>query len=328
MSNTAGLFRSGVPNLALLRAFEAYGLTGGIRRAASLLGINHSAVSRHLKALEDSVGINLVDRQAADGLTESGRHYHARISEALALIESETRQLCQLRRDKLTLWCVPGLAFQWMLPRLREFTDACPEIAMELRPSDMAPDLRDTEVDGDVRYVRQGSPAPTTTLCAIELARPNVFPVCSPGYRETLGQAMTAEALLNARLLHEDNDAEWRSWLLGQGVSLDQDSLPGPRLWHAHLVLDECRNGRGIALSNRFLLGDDLSSGRLVRVDGEHSPFAPVSLGAYVLTMRAERWSDRPVALFRKWLSEAMQSEVNGDVTSPSSAFSTPAQSS
>jgi LysR family transcriptional regulator, glycine cleavage system transcriptional activator len=314
LTENAGQFRSGVPNLALLRAFEAYGRAGGIRRAAALLGVDHSAVSRHLKALERFVGVNLMDRRAPGGLTDVGQRYYASIASALSQIDTETRQLRELRRDRLTLWCVPGLAFQWMLPRLRGFTDAYPEITLELRPSDVSPDPLDSEVDGDVRYVRAGSDQSSPVFRAIELARPNVFPVCSPAYRESLRSVPTATALLDARLLHEESDAEWRNWFQGQDVQLADSTLPGPRLWHAHLVLDECRNGRGIALANAFLLGDDLATGRLVRLDPDNRPFASVSLGAYVLTMRAERWSDRPVALFRQWLSEAMRSQLDGDL--------------
>lgn len=104
----------------------AYGRSGGIRRAAALLCVDHSAVSRHLKALESFVEASLIDRKAASGLTAAGQRYHTAVSQSLSLIEAETSHLRQSRRDKLTLWCVPGLAFQWMLPRLRDFTDAHP----------------------------------------------------------------------------------------------------------------------------------------------------------------------------------------------------------
>ncbi|MDF8333710.1 LysR substrate-binding domain-containing protein [Novosphingobium cyanobacteriorum] len=301
-----------MPNLAWLRAFEAYGRTGGIRRAAALIGIDHSAVSRHLKALENLVGVNLIDASAPGGLTEAGLHYYHTVSDALSAIEAETTRLRKARRDRLTLWCVPGLAVRWMLPRLRGFTDTFPDIALELRPSDAPPDPRDAEVDGDVRYYRDGGAA-AAMVRSNELARPSVFPVCSPGYLATLPPLASAGDLLGARLLHEESDIEWRDWLAGQGISLPGDALPGPRLWHAHLVLDECRNGRGIALTNAFLLGDDLASGRLVRVEPQAKPFNEVSLGAYFLTMRAERWSERPVALFRQWLKAAMTSDLGGD---------------
>lgn len=299
-------FRSAIPPLASLRAFEAYAQTGGIRRAATLLGIDHSAVSRSLKALEVHLQVALVDRARPSGLTPVGERYFSVVSQALGQIENETDSIMHQHRDKLTLWCIPGLAFQWLLPRLRGFSDARPEVELELRPSDVPPDPHNAGVDGDVRYVRDGSAGNLPFHQTIELARPTVFPVCSPAYLAGLAPIQKATDLLQARLLHEDSDAEWRSWLLAQGVSLPDEALQGPRLWHAHLVLDECRNGRGIALANSFLLGDDLAHGRMVRLDGLSGPFLPVALGAYVLSMRTERWSERPVARFRQWLAQTM----------------------
>lgn len=49
-----------LPPFAALRAFEMVGRVGGIRRAASLLAIDHTVVSRHVRALEEWVGVPLV----------------------------------------------------------------------------------------------------------------------------------------------------------------------------------------------------------------------------------------------------------------------------
>lgn len=187
-------------------------------------------------------------------------------------------------------------------------------ILIELRPSDSPPDPRNSEVDGDVRYVLHDAVMNGPHFRTIELARPPVFPVCTPAYRASIGRLDAPADLLQTRILHEESDLEWRTWFAGQGVTLPQTDLPGPRLWHAHLVLDECRNGRGVALANAFLLGEDLAAGRLVRLDCGGVPFADVTLGAYVLTMQQERWSDQPVAKFRQWLAEAMASAVRGDL--------------
>ncbi|RYY09097.1 MAG: LysR family transcriptional regulator, partial [Alphaproteobacteria bacterium] len=66
-----------VPSLTALRAFEAIGSTGGLRRAARYLRVDHAVVSRHLRSLEVAVGVALVDRNQAGGrLTPAGQHYH------------------------------------------------------------------------------------------------------------------------------------------------------------------------------------------------------------------------------------------------------------
>ncbi|MXY33897.1 MAG: LysR family transcriptional regulator, partial [Boseongicola sp. SB0664_bin_43] len=48
--------------LNALRAFAAVHETGGIRSAARALDVTHSSVSRHLRFLEDTLGVALIDR--------------------------------------------------------------------------------------------------------------------------------------------------------------------------------------------------------------------------------------------------------------------------
>jgi len=298
----------GMPPMAMLRAFDAFGRTGGIRKAAERLGIDHAAVSRHLRALEAFVGTALIDRGGGTSrLTDDGARYHRVISAALADIAAETRGLRRRSDGRLSLWCVPGFAFHWLAPRLSSFSDAHAEIAVELRPSDTPPSFKTSQVDGDIRYHWDDGPPPAETR-RIELARPATFPVCSPAYlAEAGGMIADAAAIMDLRMLHEESDLEWRLWFAAQGVTPVVDPIAGPRLWHAHLVLDACRAGRGVALTNRFLLGDDLAAGRLVRLTPQHGAFAEARLGAYTLTIRRDRWAERDVTCFRHWLERSVQ---------------------
>ena len=66
-----------LPPLAALRAFEAVGRLGGIRRAAKELTIDHAVVSRHIRSLEAWVGVQLLVRSSTGyTLTEPGELYH------------------------------------------------------------------------------------------------------------------------------------------------------------------------------------------------------------------------------------------------------------
>ncbi len=60
-------------NLAQLRAFHAVAVHGGFSAAAQALGISQSAVTQHIKALEEAAGIRLFNRQAGGSeLTAEG----------------------------------------------------------------------------------------------------------------------------------------------------------------------------------------------------------------------------------------------------------------
>lgn len=50
-----------MPPLTALRAFEAVGRTGSVRSAGEELSVNHSVVSRHIRNLEQWLGVKLVE---------------------------------------------------------------------------------------------------------------------------------------------------------------------------------------------------------------------------------------------------------------------------
>lgn len=301
-----------MPPFAMLRAFEAFGRTGGIRKAAQALSIDHAVVSRHLRALEQFVGTALIDRENGTRLlTADGVEYHHRISAAFQEIMSATQMLRRRDDQRLLIWCSPGIAYHWLSPRLSAFTLANPGIEIELRPIDYGPNFATNEADGDIRYVRHGaSDQPAAGTRRIDLVRPPVFPVASVAYRMSIaGRLRSAADLLNLRLLHEESDAEWRAWLEAQGLTLDDSILPGPRMWHAHVALEAARNGEGIALANPLLVGTLLAAGQLVPLAASEQPLQSVTLGGYCFTAREDRWLDPALRKFHHWL-EARAAEA------------------
>jgi DNA-binding transcriptional LysR family regulator len=293
------------PPLAALRAFDSVARLGGIRKAGKELGTDHAVVSRHIRALESWVGAALLVREGMGyRLTEAGQAYHHQIESALATIAAATGALIQSEeRVCLRIWCIPGFAFLWLSDRLGDFVEANPDIDLDFRPSDDLPDFRAKDIDGAIRYVRTWEEAAIPRhVHSLELARPPVFPVAAPALAAALPPLAGATDLLGCTLLHEDSDAEWRHWFAAQSVQTPE-ALPGTRLWHAHLTLNAARQGQGIALANPLLLRDDLETGRLVRIEAQNGPFAPVVLGSYRLMAREDRWNATGLTRFRRWLT-------------------------
>jgi len=294
------------PPLAALRAFEAVGRLGGLRKAGKELGIDHAVVYRHIRALETWVDTALLSRDAAGyTLTDAGRAYHDEIYKAITLIGTATGALMQTEgRQRLRIWCIPGFGFLWLSDRLSLFIDENADIDLDFRPTDDSPDFRAKEIDGDIRYLRHWEEAriPSQIYC-MEFARPPVFPVASPAFVSTMPRIAKAEDLLAATLLHEDSELEWHHWFVAQGVT-PPPVLTGPRLWHAHLTLNAARQGAGIALANPMLLRDDLQKGRLVRIESAETPFQSVRFGGYTLMAREDRWNAGGLPRFRRWLRD------------------------
>lgn len=296
------------PPQAALRAFEAVGRLGRIRRAAKELEIDHATVSRHIRTLEEWLGVALLERhEAGFALTEHGQSYHQEISAALAVIATATgRMMAKPDERLLTIWCIPGFASLWLADRLEDFSRNHPRLSVDLRPSDDQPDFRAREVDCDIRYVRDWEQRPPMRgVKSYEFARPVVFPVCSASLLPSLPPIVDAASLLSCPLLHEDNDAEWTGWFRAQDVRVES-RLPGARLWHAHLTLNAARQGRGIALVNPLLLSEGLTKG-LVVIIPRPGEFKPVHFGGYTLSARADEWNTPAVTAFREWVTRTAE---------------------
>lgn len=289
----------------MLRAFDAFGRAGGIRKAAQMLEVDHAVVSRHLSALEAFVGTALVDRSAGmRGLTSDGAEYHRRISAAFQDIANATLMLRKRHDQQLLVWCSPGFAYHWLSPRLSIFAAQGDDIDIELRPMDYSPDFAINEADGDIRYVRHIAATALPAGCRwLELATPLIYPVASPTFAEGISSRLReARDLLSMRLLHEESDTEWRLWFERQGIAMPPSTIAGPRFWHAHVMLDAAKSGQGIALANDFLARNDLLSGQLVALQPSERPFGPAHLGSYHFMARSDRWHNGTLARFRNWL--------------------------
>lgn len=307
-----------IPPLASLRAFETVGRLGGIRKAAASLSLDHSVVSRHLKQLEDWIGIALFRRQGGKvDLSEVGVRYHGRVSAALAELALATSEIQDSDTEKsLLVWCVPGFAAQWVADRLGAFEHAMPDVSVELRPTDVRANLLAHEADADIRFYLDDWPPELggRGIQYVELARPRIMIVASPATAEALGDQLEVDDLLDAPLLHEEHDYQWRSWLSLNNIGRPlPERIPGPLLWHAHLAIAAARSNRGLALANPFLVDADLRSGALVelKVAGTRN----VEIGSYAIVAREDRWTSDAILGFRRFL----QSEVARFVNAPAS---------
>ncbi|WP_084419792.1 LysR substrate-binding domain-containing protein [Henriciella litoralis] len=300
--------RKPLPSLSSLQAFDLVSQVGGIRKAARLLNVDHTVVSRRLLALENYLEISLFDRRP-DGLvlTQAGAEYHAAIAKALRAIETATSEILSEKEPRdLQIWAVPGFAAQWLSARFAEFERTAPGFLVELRPTDRVADLARHEADADIRYYGDswGTGPDGPGKKSVELARPPLIAVASPQFLDKTGPVRTLEDLCAAPLLHEEDRQQWSAWLKSNGVAAGAPS-GGVILWHAHLAIAGAKQGRGVALTNSYLVGKDLIEGRLVELQIDNAVNAPV--GRYCFVCREDRWNDPALRLLRQFLLKCAQ---------------------
>lgn len=292
------------------------GSSGGIRKGAEALGVSHAIVSRHLSALEEGLGVMLLNRQTGQ-LTAMGQAYHARVVAAIGELEQATHDVRGQRSATLTIWCSAGFSLHWLARRLPDFSSRSQGLrtrpVIDLRATDSHPMFEANQADGDIRYILDGhNAAEAAGVRKLELARPPVFPVAAPGFMASLRQPPASIAdLLALALIQENSGAEWAAWANAQGERAPQ-TPPVARYGQAHLTLAAARARQGVALSNHFLVAEDLRQGQLVRVVPSAQPLLDLALGAYMFRAPRSRWSDPMLVRFRQWLVDAVAHDAPG----------------
>jgi len=292
-----------VPPLNPLRAFEVAARHLSFTRAADELFVTPSAVSHQIKTLEENLGIALFMRDTKSlTLTAAGKAYLPGIQEAFKQVIYATQQLRESQGvPSLKITLPPTFAVKWLIPRMRRFMQAHPDIDLEVSTSKYMVDFTREDFDLAVRYGRGVYPGLHSELCLTV----EVFPVCSPALMQGEHPLKTPDDLKHHVLLHDNStyrdvsNPSWAMWLEQAGVT-GVEVTRGPSFWPSHLVIDAAIDGLGVALVKKNWVLKDLADGALVR------PFdlsLPVEFSYYMIYPQ-ERMSDRRIAAFVAWVHE------------------------
>lgn len=122
--------------LRQLRGFEALARLGGFTSAARELYVTQSAVSHSIKALEETLGCRLIDRQGRRiDLTEQGRALLFRTRRALEELRLGLSEVGDLRfggRGRIRLGATASMGAALLPSVLREFRESYPEADIEV----------------------------------------------------------------------------------------------------------------------------------------------------------------------------------------------------
>lgn len=282
--------------LTSLRALAAVYETGGIRPAGRMLGIAHSAVSRHLKELELRLDVPLFEK--ADGrksllFTSQGEALARRSLEALKLLNTAVTSAREARRgNALVIAASPSFAVRWLLPRLNGFQKAHKHIEVSV----VADQTRKTpEEEGADISIRMGRKPRRGNMLA--LMDDQLFPVA---HASLLGRQDPAEIDLTAfPLIHDrDPNASWALWKDRHGPK-DLNVRVGARFTSSDLVLRAAEQGIGVALARGRLVDEVLRNGSLIRLLEHQEVTLP---DAYWIILNKDRRDHYAVRSFVDWM--------------------------
>lgn len=283
-----------LPPLNALRAFEAAGRHENFSRAAEELNVSHSAISRHVRGLEQRLGVQLF-REAARGvvLTVEGSHYLQRISPAFDAIDLATEGLADTPAGRVTVNSEPLFAAKVVAPLLAGFHAEYPEIELRLEASSTLADLDRYEADLAIRFLRKGVVGAPSDL----ISNAPLYPFAKPGL--VPGDVLRPEHLAQYRLYKDRGEDVWRDWCaVARWPDADLPDLGGWRL-RAPLTMEAVCNGAGLFMSSSDCTETDCRLGRLVRLSD-----VGMRQGAFHLLISGQAGRRKAVRTVRSWLLE------------------------
>ena len=291
-----------LPPLPNLQAFEAVARRRSFALAAAELHLTPSAISHQVARLESHLGVRLFERSAHSvRLSAAGESYLSRVAGALGAITAATDDLRRGVSNTLYVHCTPSLASLWLMPRLRGFAMANPQIELNLSASPTHSDFALGQVDLDIRY---GLPQ-WQDLVIEPLFQETILPLASPAFvRER--RLRRIDQLLEVPLIRSTvSVVQWSDWFQRFSDKPAPERF-GVRFDRAQMALDSATQGLGVALESATMANQHLADGRLRPVFGTDKSIKVKAHFAVYPSRHARR---HPVEAFLAWLhSEAAKS--------------------
>lgn len=251
---------------------------GSLSEAGRRLGIPPMLASRRLAALEETLGIRLLNRTTRSlSLTPEGETF---LPFAEALVENEEQARARLRTSVagaagLLRVSVPiAFGLKLVAPMLPGLLRANPELRIALDMSDALPDLTSSGIDLAIRIARLKD----SSLIAQKLADNRRTLVAAPGYLKGRAIPRFVDDLVGHDCLQMSGVTHWTFLKSGAETHVRLSSrLTFSSIAGCHAA---CLAGGGIALLSDWYVEDEVEAGRLVRVTLDDAQPEPIAIWA------------------------------------------------
>jgi LysR family glycine cleavage system transcriptional activator len=297
-----------LPHTAL-RTLESVVRLRGFGHAADELNVTQSAVSQHIKAIEEWTGHRMLNRSSrGTSPTENGSRLAAAVREGYGIVEASCNELRDKRTPQsqgITVSTAPGFAFIWMFPRLLGFDQKCPGVPLSISANTQTSSFTEGKVDVIIHYGLNDFPGLHVEHFLSEV----MTPVCAPELLEKGSglkniSDLSEYTLLVDEISHIGNPPTWEHWAKAAQVVL-------PKMQHirkfsqSNMVIQAAIKGLGVAMGRSPLIADALREGTLVRP----FPQAVKSQYSYWFVCPHEAMKSKNIREFRDWLHEEVATE-------------------
>jgi len=261
-----------------LAVFLAIARRRSFRRAALDLGVTPSALSHALRALEERVGVRLVNRTTRSvALTEAGQLLSDRIEPAFRDIEGALDALAEFRgapMGSLRLNAADTAARLVLMPLVAGFLEAHRAVSLEIVAQGAMVDVVAEGFDAGVRF---GETIAADMIAVPIGPRQRFAAVASPTYFRRWTKPSDPRALTGLPCVRYrfDSGAAYHWEFERGGVELAIDVEGRFATNSQALMIQAALDGIGIAFVFEGMVREPLADGRLVRVLEDWCPYYP-----------------------------------------------------
>ncbi|MCV9917245.1 MULTISPECIES: LysR family transcriptional regulator [Pseudomonas] len=273
---------------------------GSFAAAGRQLQRHPSVLSRRLGALEQRLGIRLVERTTRQlRFTDEGERLVERLRLAGRLIDEAEQQASQgaaIVRGRLRLALPAAMGRRWLSGLMAEFVLAHPQVTLEIEYADRFVDLVAEGFDGAIRIGELAD----NRLVANKLCDHLRILCAAPAYLAKHPQPQQPADLSAHNCLGFSGLRSFPEWHLTAGVRQESVKISGSLRGNDNeALLEAARRGVGIIAGGDWLMVEDLAAGRLVRVLPQWQ--LDVAAGIYFVRPSA-RLNSAALGAFKDWL--------------------------
>ena len=261
-----------------LSIFIAIATRLSFSRAAVELGVTPSALSHSLRAIEERLGLRLVNRTTRSvALTEAGQRLYTRIKPAFLDINDAIDDLNSFRAaptGTLRFNASRAASRLVLLPMVMRFQRRFPDINVEVVVDNAMVDMVAAGFDAGVRL---GETIEADMIATAIGPRHRFAVVASPDYftrfpKPATPQDLRGQPCIRYRFL---SGAMYRWEFERGGIELDVEVDGSLTLSDQDIMVDAVLEGAGLAYLFEEQVRDLIAEGRLVRVLEDWCPFYP-----------------------------------------------------
>ncbi|NDI87516.1 LysR family transcriptional regulator [Undibacterium crateris] len=255
-----------------ISTFAEVAVRGSLSAAARAEGVAPAMISRRLDALEERLGVKLLQRTTRKiALTNEGSSFLEdcqRILSELEEAESSVAERNASASGVLTISAPAGFGRQHVAPLIPDFLQQHQQLKLTLSLNDRVVDLIGEGIDVAIRIAALSD----SSLIGVKLADNKRVVVAAPSYLQRHGAPKTLDELSNHNCLAFSADGSQRGWTFRQSGKNVTIKVDGNMVCNDGEVLhDWAISGQGLAWRSMWEVGAEIESGKLVSVLDEYT---------------------------------------------------------